>query len=123
MVLCLHIYQGYPTVIANRMENRNWLALVPLTRWRTNRKIFSVSNRPVSWNPMSQCAPVSPNTELHTNVENYRRHRHFLLSNIASVWGFMNQFMIFSHVSENYKSKKSNIKITSKLVIIFFTKF
>ena len=30
--------------ITNRVENRNWLVLVSLTRWRTNRKIIYVSN-------------------------------------------------------------------------------
>ena len=48
------------SLITNRVENRNWLVLVSLTRWRTNRKIISVSNRPVSRCPMSQGAPVSP---------------------------------------------------------------
>ena len=60
MDLSLHACQGCPIVISNRVENRNWLVLVSLTRWRTNRKILSVSNRPVSWCPMSQGAPVSP---------------------------------------------------------------
>ena len=41
-------------------EKRNWLVLVSLTKWRTNHKIISVSNRPVSRYPMSQGAPVSP---------------------------------------------------------------
>ena len=58
MDLSLHSCQGCPTAISNRVENRNWLVLVLLTS--TNRKIISVSNRPVSWCPMSQGAPVCP---------------------------------------------------------------
>ena len=46
--------------ISNRVEKRNWLVWVLLSRWRTDRKIISVSNRSVSWFPMSQGAPVSP---------------------------------------------------------------
>ena len=65
MDVSLHAYQACPIAISNRVENRNWLVLVPLTRWRTNRKIISVSNRPVSRYPMSQGAPVSPNYILY----------------------------------------------------------
>ena len=64
MDLSLHTCQGCPAAISNRVENGNWIVLVPLTRWRENRKIISVSSRPVSWCPMSQGAPVSP-TILH----------------------------------------------------------
>ena len=60
MDLSLYACQGCPIAISHRVENRNWLVLVSLTRWRTNSKIISVSNRPVSWCPMSQGAPVSP---------------------------------------------------------------
>ena len=60
MDLRLYACQGCPITISNRVENRNWLVLVSLTRWRTNCKIISVSNRPVSRCPMSQGAPVSP---------------------------------------------------------------
>ena len=56
--LSLHACQGCPISISNRVENRNWLVLVSLTRWRTFRKIITVANRPVSWCPMSQGAPV-----------------------------------------------------------------
>ena len=60
MDLSLHACQRSPIAISNRVENRNWLVLVSLTRRRTNRKIITVSNRPVFWCPMSQGAPVSP---------------------------------------------------------------
>ena len=60
MDLRLCACQGCPIAISNRVENRNWLVLVSLTRWRTNRKIIFVSNRPVSRYPMFQGAPVSP---------------------------------------------------------------
>ena len=60
MDLSLHLCQVCSIAISNRVENRNWLVLVSLTRWHTNRKIISVSNRLVSWCPMSQGAPVSP---------------------------------------------------------------
>ena len=63
MDLSLHAYQACPIAISNRVENGNWLILVPLTRWRTNRKIISVSNRPATRYPMSQGAPVSPTVE------------------------------------------------------------
>ena len=63
MDLSLHACQRCPIAISNRVENRNWLVLVLLTRWRTNRKIISVSNRPVSRYPMSQGAPVSPKSK------------------------------------------------------------
>ena len=66
MDLSLHACQGCPMTISNRVENRNWLVLVSLTRWRTNRKIISVSNRPVSWYPMSQGAPVSYRCHIFT---------------------------------------------------------
>ena len=59
MDLRLHACRGCPITISNRVENRNWLVLVSLTRWRTNRKIMSVSNRPVSRCPMSQGIPIS----------------------------------------------------------------
>ena len=60
MDLSLHACQRCPIAISNRVENQNWLVLVLLTRWRTNRKIISVSNRPVLRYPMSQGAPVYP---------------------------------------------------------------
>ena len=60
MDLSLHACQGCPIAISNKVVNQDWLVLVSLTRWRTNRKIISVSNRPVSWYPMPQGAPVSP---------------------------------------------------------------
>ena len=60
MDLSLHACQGCPIAISSRVKNRNWLVLLSLARWRTNRKIISVSNRPVSWYPMSQGGSVSP---------------------------------------------------------------
>ena len=44
---------------SNRVENGNWLVLVPLTSWRTNRNIFSVKQACLMC-PKSQGAPVSP---------------------------------------------------------------
>ena len=73
-------YQGYPTAISNRVENGNWLALVLLTRWRTNSKIISVSNRPGSWYPMSQGAPVSPKCVIICNKTLFRISRHICVA-------------------------------------------
>ena len=66
MDLSLHACQGCPMAISNRVENINWLVLVSLSRWRTNRKIISVSNKPVSWGPMPQGAPVSSTWQICT---------------------------------------------------------
>ena len=69
MGLSLHTCQGRPTSISNRVENGNRLVVVPLTRWRKNCKIISVSNKPVARCPKSQGAPVSDQIiSLHNRV-------------------------------------------------------
>ena len=88
MDLSLHACQRCPIVISNRVENRNWLLLVSLTRWRTNSKILSVSNRPVSWCPMSQGAPVSPTHQM-------KGFYHICFIRLTSMYVFI-KFICFS---------------------------
>ena len=56
----MHAKDVQQPLALGRVENQNWLVLVSLIRWRTNRKIIYVSNRPVTRCSMSQGAPVSP---------------------------------------------------------------
>ena len=57
--VAVHTCQACPTANSNGVEKRNWLVLVPSTRWRTNLKIIFVSNRPYERYP-SLKVPQSP---------------------------------------------------------------
>ena len=68
----------------NRVENGNWLVLVPLTSWRKNRNIFSVKQACLNVPEVPRC-PSLPYTLLwvytiHTSLSPFLQLEHMALT-------------------------------------------